>query len=286
MNHQYTLDLNRVTLNQTDKFLIQTFSHDDMETHNHNFFELVYMINGSTNHSLNGIASKLSPGDYFIVDYGSVHSYSNSKDLQLINCLFQPEIIDDTLEGCRSFESLLHVSLLRYHKLYSGKTPANRIFSDTHGQILLILKGMIEEYEAKQVGYTEIFRNRLLEILILTMRKVVDTTTFKSDRLEISEAIHYFNSHYQEHTLLTRFCAHFHYSPQYISRRFKEDTGFTITDYLHKLRIEKSCELLAGSDLSITDIAELVGYSDVKFFNKLFRKLIKLSPTAYRKLSL
>ena len=127
MNNEYTIELKEATLNNADKFVIKTYYQDDVATHNHNFFELVYIIGGSTYHTLNGVSGSLGLGDYFIVDYGSVHCYAQSKDLTLINCLFLPEIIDDTLKGCCSFDALLHVCLLRYYKLYLGKTSANRI---------------------------------------------------------------------------------------------------------------------------------------------------------------
>jgi AraC family transcriptional regulator, L-rhamnose operon transcriptional activator RhaR len=284
MSYEYTIELKEATLNNADKFVIKTYYQDDVATHDHNFFELVYVIGGSTLHTLNGASGSLGLGDYFIVDYGSVHCYAQSKDLTIINCLFLPEIIDDTLKGCCSFEELLHVCLLRYYKLYLGKTPANRIFHDDDGRILQLLTGMMREYEEKQVGYAEIFRSRLLEILILTMRNLVDRNLItKNDT--ILEVIQYINSNYTSQSLLSKFCELHHYSPQYISRKFKQETGFTVSDYLQKVRIEKSCELLAGSDMSVADIAESVGYADLKFFNNLFKKMIKMSPREYRKLS-
>ena len=284
MSKEYTIELNEAALNNADKFVIKTYYQEDVATHNHNFFELVYVIGGSTLHTLNGTTGSLWLGDYFIVDYGSQHCYEQSKDLTLINCLFLPEIIDDTLKGCRSFEELLHVCLLRYYKLYFGKTSANRIFHDDDGRVLQLFTGMMKEYEEKKVGYAEIVRSRLLEILILTMRNVVDNNmNIKNDT--ILEVIQYINSNYPSQTLLSKFCDLYHYSPQYISRKFKQETGFTISEYLQKVRIEKSCELLAGSDMPIADVAESVGYADLKFFNNLFKRMIKMSPREYRKLS-
>lgn len=286
MKNQYTIELKDAALNNADKFVIKTYYQEDVETHNHNFFELVYVIGGSTLHTLNGISGSLGLGDYFIVDYGSVHCYAQSQKLTLINCLFLPEIVDDTLKDCCSFETLLHVCLLRYYKLYLGKTSVNRIFHDNDGRILYLLTGMKKEYEEKKMGYTDIFRGRLLEILILTMRNVVDTNLNIVKNETVLEAIRYINSNYHNQKLLTNFCELYHYSPQYISRRFKQETGFLIREYLQKVRIEKGCELLVGSDMPIAAIAEAVGYTDIKFFNNLFKRLIKMSPREYRKLSL
>lgn len=284
MGNKFTIHLNEATLNQADKFVIKTCYQEDVVTHDHNFFELVYVVGGSTLHTLNGSCSSLGLGDYFIVDYGSEHSYEQSKNLTLVNCLFYPEIIDDTLKDCCSFDDLLHVCLLRYYKLYSGKTSANQIFHDYDGRVLHLITGMMKEYEEKKVGYAEIFRNRLLEILILLMRNVIiQDLSVKNDT--ILEVIQYINRNYCISGALSKFCELHHYSPQYISRKFKQETGFTFSEYLQKVRIEKSCELLAGSNLTVADIAETVGYSDLKSFNNLFKRMIKITPRDYRKMN-
>ena len=73
-----------------------------------------------------------------------------------------------------------------------------------------------------------------------------------------------------------------HYSVPYISSKFREELGCTAVQYLQRLRIEKSCKLLAASQQSIRQIAEAVGYENEKFFHKLFRRLMGMSPGAYR----
>jgi AraC-like DNA-binding protein/mannose-6-phosphate isomerase-like protein (cupin superfamily) len=285
MRKEYTLELRELEENSTDKLVIKPYQQEDIGGHNHHFFELVYITGGSVIHTLNDVSNTLSAGDYFIVDYGSVHSYTASKNLTLINCLFMPEIIDDTLKGCSSFEVLMHGCLLRYYKLYLGRTPANRVFHDEDGRVLLLLNGIMKEYQEKQVGYTEIFRCRLLEILIITMRNIIGDNTSITNNPVILDAIGYINSSYRGRRVLDGFCRQYHFTPQYISRIFKQETGVTVREYLQKVRMEKCCELLAGSDMPISEIAQAAGYSDIKFFNELFKRMLKMSPREYRKMS-
>ncbi|QUL52215.1 response regulator [Paenibacillus tritici] len=69
----------------------------------------------------------------------------------------------------------------------------------------------------------------------------------------------------------------------YISRLFKYKTGQTITDYLIGIRIAKAKELLTGQpELKNYEIAELVGYSDPVYFNKLFKKICGMTPKDYK----
>ena len=57
---------------------------------------------------------------------------------------------------------------------------------------------------------------------------------------------------------------------KYVSRKFKQETGLIALEYLQRIRAEKSCELLAGSDMLILEIIHEVGYTDSKFFHKVF----------------
>lgn len=69
----------------------------------------------------------------------------------------------------------------------------------------------------------------------------------------------------------------------YISRLFKYKTGQTITDYLIGIRIAKAKALLVGQpDLKNYEIAEMVGYSDPVYFNKLFKKMCGMTPKDYK----
>ncbi len=71
-------------------------------------------------------------------------------------------------------------------------------------------------------------------------------------------------------------------NPIYISRIFKEKTGQTFTEYLSNVRIEAAVELLKHSDLYVYEICERVGYHNLKYFYKIFRKMTGLSPSEYR----
>lgn len=273
-----------------DKLAVISRRQGNVRMHSHDCFELAYITEGSTTHTLDGKTETVYKGAYYIIDHGSIHGYTNSENIHIVNCLFLAEIIDASLTNCSSFDELIRVCMIRYYKQYLGLTPVNRIFYDEDGTILKLLKEMEKEYANRKIGYQEVFRGKLLEILILTMRKVVeqygDVPIEKlTDSGIIREAIHYFKANYQDKSLLSAFCEKHHYSLQYISRRFKEETGLTTLEYLQKIRIEKACALLAGSKHTIREVAHQTGYDDIKFFNRVFRKLVGMTPSEYRKQS-
>jgi two-component system response regulator YesN len=73
-------------------------------------------------------------------------------------------------------------------------------------------------------------------------------------------------------------------SPFYLSRLFREEMGVGFTEYLTRLRLEKSLMLLAQG-LTVKECSFAVGYNDPNYFSRLFHKYFQLSPTAYRETS-
>ena len=282
MNAQKTLELQ--TTDTSEKLVMMRLMQENLSYHDHHFFELAYVVSGTAKHELNGISGTLQPGDYFFIDFGSSHSYEQVQDLDLINCLFLPEFIDETLQGCKSLNTLLQACMIRYHQLTIGESWADRIFHDQDGQIGQLLIGMVDEYKNKKLGSTEIFRCRLTEILIHTLRMLVQPHRPQSNSTIINDVLHFADFHYHETISLQNFCAQKHYNISYISRRFKQETGMTFRDYIQKLRMEKCCELLAGSNIPISDIARMIGYEDIQFFHAVFKKYLHMPPREYRRL--
>ena len=282
MEHQLQ-KIHRMKKDMSQKLVMMRLLQNDFREHDHHFFELAYVASGTAEHVLNGSRSILKPNDFFFIDYGSYHSFEHAQNLELINCLFVPEFIDETLQGCESLDKLLHASMIRYSRLTIGQTWADRIFHDESGKIGTLLSEMVEEYEHRQLGSNEIFRCHLKEILILTLRMLAQPEKNHSDSI-INEVILYADKHYQEHLTLQAFCQDKHYNLSYISRRFKEETGIIFREYVQKTRIEKCCELLTGSDMTVSEIAQAVGYEDMQFFHSVFKRMLHMTPKEYRKL--
>ena len=73
------------------------------------------------------------------------------------------------------------------------------------------------------------------------------------------------------------------YNSKYISRRFRGITGVCFSDYLQACRIRHACVLLENTGLTIKAVAQSTGYRDALYFSRIFKKLILLSPSAYRR---
>ncbi|UGQ44856.1 AraC family transcriptional regulator [Massilia endophytica] len=72
-------------------------------------------------------------------------------------------------------------------------------------------------------------------------------------------------------------------SPDFLAREFKRHTGSSIGDYVRQLRVEYVCNRLRGSRQSIAEIALAAGFSDQSHLNRVFRRLMRITPAAYRR---
>ena len=82
----------------------------------------------------------------------------------------------------------------------------------------------------------------------------------------------YLADHYQESSSLDELASRFFTNKFYLTRIFKQVTGFTIREYLHIQRVQKAQEFLRSSLLPITEIALMVGFENVSYFEKIFRR--------------
>ena len=100
----------------------------------------------------------------------------------------------------------------------------------------------------------------------------------------VQKVINYIDFNYQEDLSLKKIAELFSISPSYLSALFKKETGTTLTEYINSKRIDVSVSLLNTTDLSIQNVAGQVGFLDVNYYTRIFKKLKGLSPSAYRSL--
>lgn len=98
----------------------------------------------------------------------------------------------------------------------------------------------------------------------------------------IGQAIAYMQAHYTDSLTLDGIAARFGFSPRHLTLRFRQRTGTSPIDYLIRLRLERAREWLTRTDVPLPDIAAAVGYMDVYYFSRLFRKHMGMSPIRYR----
>ena len=106
-----------------------------------------------------------------------------------------------------------------------------------------------------------------------------DSDSIKSG---IQKAVIYIDEHFEENLSLSSLSAQFHVESSYFSKMFRKETGENLMLYICRKRMEKAIEYMRNTERSLTEIAFMVGYDDYTYFNKVFRKMMSISPREFR----
>ncbi len=101
----------------------------------------------------------------------------------------------------------------------------------------------------------------------------------------VADAILFIEKNYQKEVSLSMLADAAGLTPSYFSALFKKETGETLSDYLVRYRLAIAQRLLKESRLCIAEVAASAGYMDVKYFSRLFKKHMSITPSAFRKLT-
>lgn len=98
----------------------------------------------------------------------------------------------------------------------------------------------------------------------------------------IWQAIKYIETNYKENIKLDEIAQRAHLTPNYFCEVFKKMTGKTVVEYRNEMRIKESCLLLNLPSSNITSVSLDVGFNDLTYFERVFKRYTGLSPRGYR----
>lgn len=99
----------------------------------------------------------------------------------------------------------------------------------------------------------------------------------------IKNVIQYIDRHYQEDIGLARIAQEFWLSPSYLSRQFKSNVGQNLTEFITLRRMRCAREMLRTGEKSVSEVAMEAGFNNVSYFNAVFKKLMGVTPSEYRR---
>jgi len=101
----------------------------------------------------------------------------------------------------------------------------------------------------------------------------------------VKRTLAYFHQHYAQPLSRAEIARAIGVNGNYLSEIFRQELGLSPWEYLNRYRIKKAKDLLDHTDKSVTAIAFEVGFNDPAYFNRVFRKIVGMSPGQYRKFS-
>ncbi|QGQ94795.1 response regulator [Paenibacillus psychroresistens] len=148
----------------------------------------------------------------------------------------------------------------------------------------MAMRNGVEDYLTKPVNREELYRllERLNNNLQIEIPPKADVDQAVISRI-ISLAVKQMDEEYYKDFNLKELSEKAALNPNYIRQLFRSQKGQSITDYLMHLRVEKAKELLKYNlELKVYEVGELVGYSDAVYFNRMFKKIVGMTPKYYK----
>lgn len=254
--------------------------------HYHNEYEIYYLIEGESYYFIEGKTYHIKRGNLVFISPGQIHKTSSVSTRECFNERIVLNFSDQDIEAF--FSSTMGESLKPFFERYNGV-----IYLDKKRQTLV--EGLFEEIhselESKNSCYYMSVLLKICSILLIVERyHIIDKNIENKSKAvtsgkhtKVEDAANYIHSNYTENISLDALSKALYVNKSYLSRIFREITGYTVNEYITIQRIKKAKELLKDSDYNITHIAELLGYDSITYFERMFKAYEKMSPTEYRK---
>ncbi|MBB6670555.1 AraC family transcriptional regulator [Cohnella nanjingensis] len=248
--------------------------------HYHPYYEIYYLLSGSRVYFVRDRSYPVEQGDLVFIPKNELH-----KTMQAGVGAHERIILhfgDGLADSLTAAQAELLLSPFRQ------KTHVIRLPRAEQIEIDRLLRRSVSEIRSRPPGYELVPRMAVMDVLLQTARYLREHEPMPVGyatpmHAKLTEVVRYVNARYGEPLKLGELAERFYISPHYLSRLFKETTGFTFTDYLVLTRVKEAQRLLRDTDLKIADIAVSAGFDNFSHFGKTFKRIARLSPRDYRK---
>lgn len=263
--------------------VIRDHEYSMVTRHFHDTYEFYYLLEGERYYFIDKETYLVKSGDVVLVKPDQIHktsmagsSYHNRILLQIRSDLLNPFL---RANGLDSLE-----------ELYASCDCIIPVAAEDRQMMETLLFQMKEEIGKKQKHYELLVRMKLAELFVVLSRYRSGEAYYRESQKaqtvkhqKVHEVADYLLRHPETEESLEELAKRFFISKSYLSRIFKEVTSFTVNEYINITRVKKARNLLAHSDYSVTEIAGMLGFESITYFERVFRKYTEMAPLKYRK---
>lgn len=233
--------------------------------HIHDDIELVYVKSGSGTAYCDGKAYALTDNSWFLAFPNQVHHYAGFSQGEYIVLIMK------------------HSYLLRYDQIFMKGVPisAGVCFCDGEDDGLAYLLETVSREYARD-GYSDVIAAYLTALFgkLLPFYSIEKENYSRDNVLAI---LQYCAAHCKEELTVDTVAQALSVSRSCISHIFSKRISMSFCDYINSLRLTEAEEILRNKNYSITEVANISGFSTIRTFNRAFLKKHGISPSAYRK---
>ena len=261
--------------------LIRRDPQEEYGLHSHEFSELVIVYRGWGEHLIFGERRPICAGDVFLIKEQTRHGYENLHDLALCNLLFDLHEVNNPLFALCRYPVLRSLFLLEPG--FSSRRRGLRLSPEELPEILEILS----EIEKEQNGREEDFASAMSAWLVLLTVKLsrlhgTGQEQAQEGSFELYRLLNEISDRSQEEWSRERMAKLAGMSVSTLTRHFRRATGYPPKRISADAALETESASSGESELSISDIADRVGFSDSNYFCRQFKRHYGLPPQKYR----
>lgn len=246
--------------------------------------QFIYVHKGKGVIEIDGSSYRAVPGDLFF--YGPAVAHSLSADekepflLSGIHFDFTGKFADRQFPigpfGISVFSYELVTEQVQFRD-FSGFPAQINLFSDDRVAGLII--EMVREFDEGSIFSGSCINGLFSAWLSMVARHTaLRGTGIKLKNDVIDQVIRHIHDHYNENLTNKDIGERFHFNPNYLNELMVARTGVSLRQYLIDIRMKKALNLIINTGLSISDIARAIGYNDIHYFSRIFKKKTGFSP--------
>ncbi len=251
--------------------------------HYHNCWEIMIIWQGSLKYVVGNLPKEALPNDILVFGQNIPHGFIDfSKDIkgELLHISFDRLfLIADSMDAStmdgQFIEGLKFGYLFRSPTLVSKARTLCKKMKKTKGflklSFLFQLLHHLAEYSISER---------------LTLEQKISSIDILPGNTSVERAFNFLYAHYQENLTLDMIANYANQNASALCRSFKQTSGYTLFQFINRLRIEKACSLLRNSTLNVAQIAYQVGFNSPTHFYIQFKKLTGTIPSKYKELCL
>lgn len=255
---------------------------DKVPVHWHDYMEIIYIKKGHGYVTVDLKQYKVSGSTIVLILPGQLHSIEQYDDLSMEyeNIFFNINMLFSRTEDASVTDFL--------RPLLTGKITVPTVFtaiSDHYDAVSACIDACDEICKTKPEGYELFIKGKLFEFFYILSNRCREDKTSRSmkslDKMKI--IMKHVENHYMEKITISDIAEVAGFSESHFMRYFKETMGTSFIEYLREYRLTMAARLLLASDASILSISEEVGFDNLSYFNRAFKKEYGITPSQYRK---
>jgi AraC-like DNA-binding protein len=253
----------------------------DAHLHENNY-EIYYLLAGDLYYLVDGERYRLQAGDLLVIDMDSIHrpNFNSGVPYERVAIHFNPKWVRlYNVEGY-DLTCCLNRENIRHHRFLTGGELQREGIPFLMQEMIRL---RVDNSTFSQVMLRTLFIQLLLRLNVLIQDKTQndeEATRLTEQNNRMAEVIFWLNQHYQKKITLDELSQTFFIDKYHLCHQFKQNTGFTLFEYLTYKRIFLAKTLLL-SGISSSEVSSQTGFGDYSSFYRSFRKIVGISPKMF-----